>query len=50
MLKSLFGRRPTTRGDVIIAVVGVVVAAFHATDVIHQFKSEQDTEEQEIEK
>lgn len=48
MFKSIFGRRPTTRGDVIIAVVGVVVAAFHATDVIHQFKSEQE-EEQEIE-
>lgn len=48
MLKSLFGRRPTTRGDVIIAVVGVVVAAFHATDVVHQFKTEQ--ADQEIEK
>lgn len=49
MLKSLFGRRPTTRGDVIIAVVAAAMAIFHAVDVSHQFKTEQE-EEQEIEK
>lgn len=48
MLKSFFGRRPTTRGDVIIATVAAVMAIFHAVDVTHQFKTEQ--ADQEIEK
>lgn len=48
MLRSLFGARPTTRGDVILAVVAGVMAVFHAADVAHQFKQEQ--AEQEIEK
>lgn len=46
MFKALLGRRPATRGDVIIAAIGAVLAVFHLVDVHDQFKTEQEQEQE----
>ena len=47
MLKQFFGKRPTTRGDVILAAGAAVMAVFKAFDVYNGYKSE--TKNNEIE-
>lgn len=43
-MKGLFsqfmGRRTTTKGDVILAVAGVIMAATKAVDVVKQYKED----------
>lgn len=50
MLKQLFGKRPTSKADVILAGAAVVIAAVKFIDVKKQYKTEQDQNKKEIEK
>lgn len=49
MIKGLFGNRPTTRVDIILAAGAAVIAVVHFFDVKHQYKTEND-EKKENEK
>lgn len=40
IIKSMFGKRPTTKGDVIVAIGAAVLAAFKAGDVYREYKAE----------
>lgn len=51
LFKSFFGKRPTTKGDVIVAIGAAVLAAFKAGDVYREYKAESaDTNIKENEK
>lgn len=41
MLKNLFGKRPTTKSDVILAAGAAVMAVWKAFDVFNEYKAEQ---------
>lgn len=41
MFKTLFGKRPTTKSDVILAAGAAVMAVWKAFDVFNEYKSEQ---------
>lgn len=50
LIKSMFGKRPTTKGDVIVAVGAAIIAVFKAVDVHREYKAEQaDNQIKEIE-
>lgn len=48
MLKQIFGSRPATRIDVILAAGAAVMAVVNFINVRHEYKSEQDNNEKEI--
>lgn len=43
MFKGLFGSRPTTKSDVVLAAGAAVMAVWKAVDVFNQYKAEQAT-------
>lgn len=49
MLKQIFGKRATTKADVILAGAAVIIAAVKFIDVKKQYSTEQD-QKKEIEK
>jgi hypothetical protein len=46
MFKGLFGSRPTTKSDVVLAAGAAVMAVWKAADVLNQYKKEHDTEKE----
>lgn len=46
MMKQIFGKRPTTKMDVVIAFGAAIFAAAGAVDRLKQYKSEQETTEE----
>ena len=44
---KMFGKRPTSKFDVVMAIAGAVVAAWKAVDTVKDFKHEQDEKENE---
>lgn len=44
-IKGFFGKRPTTKGDVIVAVGAALLAALKAGDVYREYKAESATTE-----
>jgi hypothetical protein len=49
MFKGLFSKRPTTKGDIVLAIGAAVLAAWKAVDTIKDYKEEQSDDEKEIE-
>lgn len=45
MLNGIFGKRPTTKGDVIMAIGALAIAAFKVIDTLKEFKAEQNKKE-----
>ena len=46
MLKGLFGKRPTNKQDVVLAVVGAVMAAWSAVNTYTEYKDEREKEKE----
>lgn len=45
MFKGLFGKRPTTKSDVILAIAGAVIGLWKAVDTYSEFKNEKSKED-----
>ena len=50
MFKGLFGTRPTTKSDVILAIAGAIIGVWKATDTIKEYKAVQADTDKENEK
>lgn len=48
MFGGLFGKRATTKSDVILAVAAAIISVWKCADTIKEYKAEQDSENQEI--
>lgn len=46
MLKDLFGKRATTRVDIVLAFGAAIMAAVKAVDVLNTYKTEQQEKNQ----
>lgn len=47
MFKGLFGQRPTTKSDVIMALAGALIGVWKAADTIKEYKAVQADENKE---
>lgn len=45
MFSGLFGKRPTTKSDVILAIAGAVIGLWKAVDTYNEYKIEQEKKE-----
>ena len=50
MFKGLFGQRPTTKSDVVLAAGAAVMAVWEAFDVFNQYKAENNPQIEENKK
>lgn len=45
MFKGLFGKRSTTKSDVILAIAGAVIGVWKASDTYREYKKDQENKE-----
>lgn len=48
MFKSLFGRRTTTKSDVVFGIAGAIIGIWKCLDTIKEYKADHESENQEI--